>query len=312
MVEISQFIDAFVFCVPANDKGIPNQSRRLNLRRTLVKAVNPGGVANLVGGGVNAIINAMWNAISQPNTDNDDDDNLPAPRDVLTGLSAFGYHAFNPLRRLSCHYAALSHPHCLFFSAAFCALTGGKAADWMNGLPYMASARPAYKTHKTKQTRLRAPSGVMVADATPLLPTSAEPPKKVEELSCCDTSAQKGVEAVTKPKTAAPMAPATKSKYAVQPANSMGGVESDQSGLKTLSVLATRPPPEVERPPRIICIIVLERIAGLVWPDAERTAPDIGNVRIKASKRMTRGSSRCGGGRLVVGTRVDNKIWTDR
>lgn len=57
MVEISQFIDAFVFfCVPAND----DQSRRLDLRRTLAKAVNPrGGVADLVGGGDDATINAM-------------------------------------------------------------------------------------------------------------------------------------------------------------------------------------------------------------------------------------------------------------
>lgn len=64
------------------------------------------------------------------------------------------------------------------------------------------------------------------------------------------------------PKMTEEAAAARKSSDPRNPEERIGGVEILHSGLKTLNVLATIPPPEAERAPRRIWYIRDPRMAG--------------------------------------------------
>lgn len=86
-----------------------------------------------------------------------------------------------------------------------------------------------------------------------------------------------------KPKIPAAAAPARKSRLPSKPLKRIGGVESLHSGLKTLSVVAARPPPDADRPPSKSWNMSDDRMAGLEWLLVERTAPEIGKERVRPS-----------------------------
>jgi hypothetical protein len=94
------------------------------------------------------------------------------------------------------------------------------------------------------------------------------------------------------------------------PALRIGGVPNDQFGEKTLSVEAMRPPPDEDRPPRMSWKSRLDRIAGLEWDWVERTAPVIGNERVRASMTGKRVSRVLGDG--SVGNKMESRTWTER
>ncbi len=101
---------------------------------------------------------------------------------------------------------------------------------------------------------------------------------------------------VKRPKMAADEAPAQKSIEPKKSALSMGGVWIDQFGEKTLSVEATRPPPDEARPPRMIWKRRELAIAGLEWEEAASTAPVMGNERVRPSMKGSKVSSVAGDG----------------
>jgi hypothetical protein len=92
---------------------------------------------------------------------------------------------------------------------------------------------------------------------------------------------------VRKPKMTEETAAATKSSEPRNPEERIGGVEILHSGLKTLNVLATIPPPEAERAPSRIWYIKDPRMAGFEWEVVARTAPEMGNDRVRASMTGT-------------------------
>jgi hypothetical protein len=113
---------------------------------------------------------------------------------------------------------------------------------------------------------------------------------------------------VRTPNTPAAADPARKSRHPSSPVNRMGGVESLQSGLKTPRVVAAIPPPEAASPPHKSWNISDPRIAGFGWLEVDKTAPEMGKLRVRPSMMGRRVSRTAGDGRRAVNAGLEMNV----